>query len=248
MIGMRTITACALVTLALAMGATAQEARPTGYLAAEAVPDAPVIVGGPPAEDSPEAAAERAYFLTSRALEGSARWNQAALDADLFGDAAHVSFACAIGKAITVQDTPTLSRMLDRIVMDAAKSVAILKSTFNRPRPMVGHDDAPLCVPREDWMKTNSSYASSNAAAGWAWALVLAELEPAKASPVLVRGREFGENRVICGLHYASDITAGQTMASATVAALHANPEFLADLEAARAELARAPAAEGCGA
>eukprot|EP01030_Chromulinospumella_sphaerica_P028652 gene28652-29011_t len=63
--------------------------------------------------------------------------------------------ACAIGKAITVQDTPTLSRMLDRIVMDAAKSVAILKSTFNRPRPMVGHDDAPLCLPREDWMKTN---------------------------------------------------------------------------------------------
>jgi len=37
-------------------------------------------------------------------------------------------------------------------------------------------------------------------------------------------------------------------MASATVAALHANPEFLADLEGARAELARAPAAEGCGA
>jgi acid phosphatase (class A) len=112
---------------------------------------------------------------------------------------------------------------------------------------MVGHDDAPLCVPREDWMKTNSAYASSNAAAGWAWALVLAELEPAKASSVLVRGREFGDNRVICGLHYASDITAGQTMASAMVAALHANPEFLADLETARAELAGAPAAEGCG-
>jgi len=247
MIGMRTFAAGALVTLALALTASAQEPRPTGYLAPEAVPDPLVIVGGPPAEDSPEAAAERAYFLSSRALEGSARWKQAALDADLFGDVAHASFACAIGKAITVKDTPTLSRMMDRMVMDAARSVAVLKSTFTRPRPMVGHDDAPLCVAREDWMKTNSSYASSNAAAGWAWALVLAELYPARASSVLVRGREFGENRVICGLHYASDITAGQTMASATVAALHANPEFLTDLETARAELATAPAAEGCG-
>ena len=248
MIGMRILAAGALVTLTLALGAAAQEPQPTGYLPPEAVPDPLMIVGGPPTEDSPEAAAERAYFLSSRALEGSVRWKQAALDADLFGDVAHASFACAIGKAITVKDTPTLSRMMDRMVMDAAKSVAILKSTFKRPRPMVGHDDAPLCVAREDWMKTNSSYASSNAAAGWAWALVLAELEPAKASSVLVRGREFGENRVICGLHYASDITAGQTMASATVAALHANPEFLADLETARAELATAPAAEGCGA
>jgi acid phosphatase (class A) len=247
MIGIRTLAAGALAALMLSVTVTAQEPGTTGYLAASAVPDALTIVGGPPAEDSPQAAAERAWFLSSRALEGTPRWTQAALDAELYGDVGHASFACAIGKAITVRDTPTLSRMMDRMVVDAARSVAILKTTFSRPRPMVGHDDAPLCVPREDWMKTNSAYASSNAAAGWAWALVLAELEPAKASSVLVRGREFGDNRVICGLHYASDITAGQTMASAMVAALHANPEFLADLETARAELAGAPAAEGCG-
>lgn len=247
MIGLRTIAAGAVIALILTGAVLAREDRPAGYLSAEAVPDALTIVGGPPAEDSPQAAAERAYFLATRSEEGSARWRQAALDAELFGDVGHASFACAVGRAITVRDTPTLSRMLDRMVMDAARSVSILKTTFNRPRPMVGHDDAPLCVAREDWMKTNSSYASSNAAAGWAWALVLAELIPDKASPVLVRGREYGENRVICGLHYASDITAGQTMASATVAALHANPEFLRDLETARAELAAAPPAQGCG-
>ena len=247
MIGMRHILAGTAIALTLTVAVVAQEDRPTPYLAAGAVPDALLIVGGPPAEDSPQAAAERAYFLETRAMEGTPRWKQAAIDAELFGDVGHASFACAIGKAITVKDTPTLSRMLDRMVMDMGKSVGVLKTTFNRPRPMVGHDDAPLCVAREEWMKTNSAYASSNAAAGWSWALVLAELYPAKASAVLVRGREYGENRVICGLHYASDITAGQTMASATVAALHANPEFLKDLEVARAELATAPPAQGCG-
>ncbi len=243
----RTITMGVVVALGLTASVAAREERPTGYLTAEATPDALTLVGGPPAEDSPLAAAERAHFLATRAEEGSQRWKQAAADAELFGDAAHISFACAVGKSITVRDTPTLSRMLDRMVMDAARSVAVLKTTFMRPRPMIGHDDAPLCVAREDWMKTNSSYASSNAAAGWAWALVLAELEPAKATPVLLRGREYGENRVICGLHYPSDISAGQTMAAATVARLHADPVFLADLETARAELAAAPPAESCG-
>lgn len=247
MIGMRTLAAGAAVALALTVAASAREERPTGYLAADALPDPLLIVGGPPAEDSPQAAAERAWFLASRSLEGSPRWKQAAADAELFGDVGHASFACAVGKAITVKDTPTLSRLMDRMVMDAAKSVAILKTTFNRPRPMVGHDDAPLCVPREDWMKTNSSYASSNAAAGWAWALVLAEIAPDRASSVLVRGKEFGDNRVICGLHYASDITAGQAMAAATVAVLHANPEFVKDLATAKAELAAARAPQGCG-
>ena len=241
------ILAGTAVALVLTVSVAAREDRPQAYLSPAETPDALLIVGGPPAEDSPQAAAERAWFLETRAMEGSPRWKQAARDAELFGDVGHASFACAIGKAITVKDTPTLSRMMDRLVMDASRSVGILKTTFNRPRPMVGHDDAPLCVAREEWMKTNSSYASSNAAAGWAWALVLAELYPEKASAVLVRGREYGENRVICGLHYASDITAGQTMASAMVARLHADPEFIDDLEVARVELARAPAAQGCG-
>ena len=247
MIWIRTITTGLLVALTLTAAVVAREDRPTAYLSAEATPDPLLIVGGPPAETSSQAAAERAYFLETRALEGSPRWKQAAADAELFGDVGHASFACAIGKAITVKDTPTLSRLMDRLVMDAARSVGILKTTFKRARPMVGHDDAPLCVAREAWMTTNSSYASSNAAAGWAWALVLAEIAPDQASSVLVRGREYGENRVICGLHYASDIIAGQTMASATVARLHANPEFMKDLETARAELAKAPPAQGCG-
>lgn len=247
MIGMRHFLSGTAIALTLTVAVMAREDKPTAYLAADETPDALLIVGGPPAETSPQAAAERAWFLETRAMEGSPRWKQAALDAELFGDVGHASFACAIGKAITVKDTPTLSRMMDRMVMDMGRAVGVLKTTFNRPRPMVGHDDAPLCIPREDWMKTNSSYASSNAAAGWAWALVLAELYPQKASSVLVRGREYGENRVICGLHYMSDITAGQAMASATVARLHADPEFLKDLEVARAELARAPAAQGCG-
>lgn len=245
--GMRTLAAgvFAVVVLAGAAG-LARSQTPGGYLAVEALPDSLVVLGPPPANDSPEAAAERANFLATRALAGAPRWAQATADAELFGDKAHIALSCAAGVAITVKDTPILSRMLDRLVLDAGRSVTAAKNHFMRERPLIAHPDAPVCVPREDWMKTNSSYPSGHAAVGWAWALVMTELLPAKATPLAARGRAFGESRVVCGLHFPSDVAAGQLMAAATVAKLHSEPAFLADMAAAKAELAKAPPATGC--
>lgn len=250
MAGGRTLAIGGAITLALALtagAAPAREERPAGYLAPAALPDSLVLLPPPPAPDSAEAAAERAYFLETRALAGTPRWRQAADDAEAFGDKAHASFACAAGVAITVKETPTLSRMLDRMTVDAGQSVGGAKTTYSRPRPLVGHDDAPICVPREAWMQTNPSYPSSSAAAGWAWALVLAELLPKTATPIIRRGLAAGESRAICGLHWPSDVAAGRTMGAALVARLHADPAFLKDLETAKAELASAPPPEGCG-
>ncbi|MFZ4606653.1 MAG: acid phosphatase [Caulobacter sp.] len=250
MIGRRTLAIGGALALALSLSAgaaPAREERPSGYLAPDALPDSLVLLPPPPAPDSAEAAAERAYFLETRALADTPRWRQAADDAEAFGDKAHAGLACAAGVAITVKDTPTLSRMLDRMTVDAGQSVGGAKTTYNRIRPLVGHDEAPICVPREAWMQTNPSYPSSSAAAGWAWSLVLAELLPKTATPIITRGLAAGESRAICGLHWPSDVTAGRTMGAALVARLHADPAFLKDLETAKTELARSPAPEGCG-
>lgn len=224
-------------------------ARPAGgYIPPTQLPDSVTIVGQPPAPGSEQAKADRAAFDASRSLDGSPRWNQAIADVELFGDKAHRSFSCAIGKEISVAKTPVLSNLLDRIVLDAGGSTNAAKKKYQRDRPMIGHDDAKLCVVREEWMKTNGSYPSGHAAAGMAWGLVLAELAPDKATAALTRGREFGDSRWICGVHFQSDVAAGQLMAAATVARLHAEPAFTADMALARAELDKAPAAEGCGA
>ena len=111
------------------------------------------------------------------------------------------------------------------------------KTHFNRTRPPIG-DDAPLCVKREDWMKTNASYPSGHAMAGWAWGLILGELAPAKASGLLEAGRQIGDSRVICGVHYQSDVEAGRMLGAAMVSAEHADAAFRADFAAAKAELA----------
>ena len=92
-------------------------------------------------------------------------------------------------------------------------------------------------------MSTNASYPSGHAMAGWAWGLVLGELAPGKASGLLEAGRAIGDSRVICGVHYLSDVEAGRMLGAAMVAREHATPAFRADFAAAKAELAKTKAA-----
>jgi acid phosphatase (class A) len=47
---------------------------------------------------------------------------------------------------------------------------------------------------------------------------------------------------MVCNVHWASDVEESRTIAAATVAKLHSDPAFRADLEAARAEIAAARA------
>jgi acid phosphatase (class A) len=68
---------------------------------------------------------------------------------------------------------------------------------------------------------------------------VLGELAPAQASSLLQAGRGIGDSRVICGVHYQSDVEAGRMLGASMVAAEHADPAFRADLAAAKAELAK---------
>jgi acid phosphatase (class A) len=96
----------------------------------------------------------------------------------------------------------------------------------------------PICVPREKWIETDGSYPSGHGLIGWSWALVISEVAPEHASAVLARGREFGDSRIICGVHYQSDLEAGRYLGSAMVSRLHQDPAFMADLEKARAEVA----------
>jgi acid phosphatase (class A) len=133
--------------------------------------------------------------------------------------------------------------LLQRIELDARTVGTPPKDHYNRTRPLIG-DDRPVCIKREDWMKTNASYPSGHSMVGWAWGLVLGELAPAKASGLMQAGREIGDSRVICGVHYQSDVEAGRMLGAAMVSREHANAAFRADFTAARAELAKlAPAA-----
>ncbi|PZR35262.1 phosphatase PAP2 family protein [Caulobacter segnis] len=222
---------------------------PAGYLVGNGGIDATAIIGPPPEPGSPRATAERRQFQETRKLVNTPAWTQAIADADLSGKNGLKSFSCAAGVTLSTEATPTLAHMLLRITDDAARIYQPAKRVYQRPRPPVGNQ-APICVPRESWIGTDGSYPSGHGLIGWAWASVIAELVPEKASPVLARGKAFGDSRIICGVHFQSDVEAGRYLGSALVTRLHDDPAFMADLAKARAEVAASKASgppTGCG-
>lgn len=218
----------------------------TGYLKPDAL-DGAALLGPPPAPESLRGKADRQVFEETRALKDSDRWKRAIVDNDLWGGGALKQYACSAGVSIDEANAPTTLRILHRVELDVRTVGAPAKNHYGRLRPMIGNE-APICVPREDWMKTNSSYPSGHSMTGWAWALILAELKPEKADDMLAIGKQVGDSRAICGVHFPSDIEAGRTLGSAMVAKLHGDPQFLADMARARQELARAKPPGNCGA
>lgn len=244
-------TAMALAAAAALLGpAAAQQAPPpaplVGFLNPEAYPDALALLPAPPAQGTPAEAADQSAYTSTRRLEGSARWRQAVADVELRSEAAFAGWSCAAGVHISGQTTPATAALLRRTLADAGLAANAAKDHYDRPRPFLGND-APICVTRES-LATSGSYPSGHASVGWAWALILAELKPDRADAILQRGREFGDSRVVCGVHYPSDVEAGRLIGAAVVARLHAEEQFEAAMAEAKAELAKATVKpEGCG-
>ena len=209
---------------------------PAGYLARGEAPDAEAILPPPPAPGTAAFKADRKAYLSARRLAGTARWDQAIRDADLTGREAFKAFSCAARIKIGPESTPVLARMIQRMAGDASPVYETAKDRYARRRPPVG-DHRPICVAREDWIDTNGSYPSGHALTGWAWGLMLAQLVPERQNAILARAREIGDSRIVCGVHYPSDVEAGRLLAGALVGRLHDDAGFEADFAAARAEL-----------
>jgi acid phosphatase (class A) len=63
---------------------------------------------------------------------------------------------------------------------------------------------------------------------------------PEKSRELFARGREYGDNRVVAGVHYPTDVEAGRLSATAIAAALMQSERFLHDFNEAKAELRQA--------
>jgi acid phosphatase (class A) len=214
--------------------------HPAAFLAKDEGPDAADFLKPPPSLDSPRGLADLEAYRTTRALKDSPRWTLAARDAELYRpDSALGAFACALGAEIKPAKAPRLAVLLGRIPADVDLVQERAKKTFARPRPFVTNP-APICVKMDPWLPGSGSYPSGHAATGWAWGLILAQIAPDRAAPILTRAAAIGQSRVVCGVHYESDVEAGRMTAAALVSRLQAQANFQSDLDAARIELAAA--------
>ncbi|WP_345785122.1 phosphatase PAP2 family protein [Stenotrophomonas sp.] len=235
-----TLASCA----ATASKPTAVEANVTtkavGYLDATAVPASIQLVPAPPAAGSAGFALDEQVSREARALRGTPRFAQATRDAELgFPEGAN-QFSCAIDVDVDAVKTPALYRLLERSRIDASAATRAAKHQYQRPRPFMVNGE-PTCTPDDEaGLRKNGSYPSGHTSIGWAWALILSEIAPDRADAIQARGRNYGESRLVCNVHWQSDILEGRFMGAAAVARLHDNAAFNKDLLAARREIATA--------
>lgn len=243
----------ALVLAGVALSATAQTAPPTdpaligtirpgsphlrGYLERSQLPDSLALLPPPPASGSAAEAADVDAHRRGQAHKGQARWDMGLREADLTFPGAASAFSCALDLPITPEQTPHLYTLLRRTMADAGLASYKAKEHYQRQRPFARFNE-DICAPKEAaHLSKDGAYPSGHAAFGWAWALVLTGLAPERANTLLQRGRAFGQNRVICGVHWQSDIDAGFLVGAATVGRLQAHPVFQAQMELARGEI-----------
>ncbi|WP_288586824.1 phosphatase PAP2 family protein [uncultured Methylobacterium sp.] len=225
-------------SLAPPLGRAAAEPALRPYLADGAL-DAAAILPPPPKPGSAAHAADAATYAATRALAGTPRWALATADIPSGIAALLGHFSCPAGRRLDPVRLPVLAGLLARVRRDVVTVVRDAKAHFARPRPHLGND-ALLCGPRSRALDESLAYPSGHATEGWTFGLVLAALMPERAAPVLARARVYGESRIVCGVHWASDVEAGRLAGSALFAALIGDAAFRVDLERARAEFADA--------
>jgi len=211
-----------------------------GYLAPSALPNSLAMVPPVPAADSSALMLDKEISRRSFLLRDTARWALANSDANLSFPHAAGTFSCALNAPVSEAATPRLYKLLRRTLTDLGGSTYAAKMHYNRARPFISNQE-PICTPNDQAiLAKDGSYPSGHAAAGWGWALILAELSPVQSDAILLRGLSFDESRNVCNVHWHSDVVQARNVAAGTVARLHADDDFRADLGAAKAELATA--------
>lgn len=208
-----------------------------GYLDGDLSPLAAALPVPPP-EGSADAKADLEMFHAINDHPSPERWALANDDdATVFN-----RFNEQLGIPVDRQHVPTLVRLLNRAATDALAATAIAKKRYARPRPYQVMQLNRVCgMPKAPAPETGSvqgsSYPSGHAVVSWVVALVLSEVSPSSAQAVVSRAVSFGNSRVVCGLHFPSDVEAGHKLAAAVTARLFENAAFVHDLKCARREV-----------
>jgi len=131
-------------------------------------------------------------------------------------------------------DLPLLRALAESVEDDTRPYVRAAKDKFRRLRP---YEIEPRLEPCIDDVRGDLSYPSGHASYGYVTAYLLRELVPERTEQLMARADDFARQRMVCGVHFRSDIEAGRHGAQWLIFALDASPEYRADAEAARAEV-----------
>jgi acid phosphatase (class A) len=144
-------------------------------------------------------------------------------------------FGDVLGPRFTAAELPVTTKFFQQVNALQRAILVPTKEVWNRPRPFATN---PELHPAGE-LPTSGSYPSGHSHFGYLMGILLAQMVPEKAGELLARGEEYGDNRVLAGVHYPTDVEASRRVAAATATALFANPIFMVELATAEFELRR---------
>lgn len=240
----RQIAVVIFVWSAVLSGQTAVPARVPGYLTSAQTSGVLRIVPPAPMTGDARFQADMAIFHDTRLLEGTPRWKLAQSDDNLSVRGLLTAFACALGLALTPENAPKITALINRANEDAYIASDVIKQHYKHKRPFQVAEGTVCVSPQgKAALERSPDYPSGHTALSWETGLTLAELSPEHAVDVLARARAFGQSRVVCGVHNLSAVEAGWLTATAVFAMQMSSPQFRKDLGEARSEFASLRAA-----
>lgn len=231
------LAACLIVGGCAAAAAPIPALAPIeGYLDAGAV--RALGSGFTPSPVDPEA--EQAVFDSIE--PGTDRWWLAIAHAELRPPEAAQHFDCVLGTRLAERPRPALTLLMNRLLIDSAGVTTLLAERAPRRRPVADRPDLQACVRMDDALRDSPSWPAGGAVAGAAYGEMFAALAPDQAEGVRRRGMEIGHSRALCRVNWQADVADGARIGRTVYEQAAAVPDFAADLEAARAEIAAARA------
>jgi acid phosphatase (class A) len=188
------------------------------------------LLAPPPATQSDEQKLDLMAVLQAQRDRTATQSERAVADNDLSvfriaGDVLGLNFTPAL--------VPKSAAFFDRIWKDYRSIILATKDVWDRPRPFKASTD----VKPIGKLENSGSYPSGHATRGYLAAIILSNMLPEKRESLFARAREYGQNRVLAGNHFPSDIEAGRIAATAIAVAFMQNEAFMKDFAEAKAEL-----------
>jgi acid phosphatase (class A) len=198
------------------------------FLPADAI-DLAALLPSPPAPDSSATKAEITEVHRVQADATAGEKAQAVADSheDVF------LFANILGPNFTAAKLPVATEFFASVGKTEGEFVNPAKKIFGRPRPPLTDASITPC----EKLKASAGYPSGHATFAYLQAIVLAQMIPERRDAIFARAAEFAHNRIVCGVHYASDVDAGKISAFTIGAMLLREPAFQAQFAPAKAEL-----------
>jgi acid phosphatase (class A) len=144
-------------------------------------------------------------------------------------------FAHALGlESRRMRQLAAVVNLAEQVEDDVRPYVRAAKHRFRRLRP---YEIEPRLEPCIGDVRGDLSYPSGHATYGYVIAYLLSDMVPERREQLLQRAREFARQRMLCGVHFPSDVEAGRIGAVWLARRLLRDPDYRAAAEPATREL-----------